>query len=195
MPKLVNASQNTGAPPCRKPNTVCCCIVDALDSALDKGCRIARPPTLPSQYCKAVSIDTCFAVVRFFGWFWRMNSQYVTPGFPKTWNTPELSVRCVTHLCTLFTVPHQRWANLDDGDILGHCSTTTHHSPMMCSSHGCSAASFCNEVVCHVIVSASLHWVNASSWTQPGPLCSNPTFLALAACGNNERKQTDQRHH
>jgi hypothetical protein len=104
-------SANTGAPLCRKPDTVCCCIVGALDSALDKGYRIARPPILTSQYCMAVSIDTCFAVARFFGWFWRVNSQYVTPGFPKTWNTPGLFVRCVTHLCTLYTVPRQHWAN------------------------------------------------------------------------------------
>jgi hypothetical protein len=162
------------------------------------GCRIARP-ILTSQYCMAVSIDTCFAIARFFGWFWRVNSQWVTPHFPKTWNTPGLSVRCITYLCALYTVSRQHWANavpLNDGDILGPCSTTTHHSPMMRPSHGSSAAAFCDEVMCHVIVSASLHRVNASSWTRPGPLCLNPTFLALATYGNNERKQqTDQCRH
>jgi hypothetical protein len=104
-----------------------------------------------------VSIDTCFAIARFFGWFWRVNSQWVTPGFPKTWNTPGLSVRCVTYLRTLYTVPRQHWVNavpLDDGDILGPYYMTTHHSPMMRPSYGSSAAAFCDEVVCHVIVSA-----------------------------------------
>jgi hypothetical protein len=118
-----------------------------------QGCRIARPPILTSQYCMAVSIDTCFAIARFFGWFWRVNSQWVTPVFQK----PGIPVRCVTYLCTLYTVPRQHWANavpLDDGNILGPCSTTTHHSPMIHPSHGSSAAAFCDEVVCHVIVSA-----------------------------------------
>jgi hypothetical protein len=79
-------------------NPILCAAINALHSALDKGYRIARPPILTLQYCIAVSIDTCFAVARFFSWFWRVNSQYVTPG---------LSVRCATHLCTLYTVPHQ----------------------------------------------------------------------------------------
>jgi hypothetical protein len=185
------------SPACNsEPEVVFIWRFDAVRATTD----VESPDTiLTSQYCMAVSIDTCFAIARFFGWFWRVNSQWVTPGFPKTWNTPGLSVRCVTYLCTLYTVPRQHWANavpLDDGDILGPCSMTTHHSPMMRPSHGSSAAAFCDEVVCHVIVSASLHRVNASSWTRPGPLCSNPTFLALATCGNNERKQqTDQCRH
>jgi len=68
VPKLINASQMRTPVPHRVVNPIlCCCIVDALDSTLDKGRRIARPPILTSQYCMAVSIDTCFAVVRCFG--------------------------------------------------------------------------------------------------------------------------------
>ena len=140
--------------PYRVANPILCAAVGALDSALDKGCRIARPPILTSQYCMAVSIDTCFAVARFFGWFWRVNSQYVTPGFPKNLEYPR--VICEVHHPFMHSVHSitPAWANaapLDDGDILGPCSTTTHHSPIMLPSHGSSAAAFCDEV-CHVII-------------------------------------------